>query len=85
MKAIGHYVIIDEIKEAVKKVGGLELTDAHTDDIRYIKAKVISVGTLVKGVEADDVILFDRHQGHGIELNDKFYKVIQEGNIVLVL
>ena len=86
MKAIGHYIVIDEIKESVKKTdGGLLLTDKHTQDIRYVKGKVVSPGTAVKGVDAGDTILFDRVAGHGIEIDGTFHKVITERDIVLVL
>ena len=86
MKAIGHYIIIDELKESIKKTdGGLLLTDAHTQDIRYVKGKVVSPGTAVEGVKAGDEILFDRHAGHGIEIDGNFHKVIVERDIVLVL
>jgi len=47
MKAINHFVIVDKIKEAPKKVGGLELTEKQNKDVRYIKGKVISVGDQV--------------------------------------
>ena len=36
MKAINHYVVIEKIKEAPKKVGGLELTEDQNKDIRYL-------------------------------------------------
>lgn len=86
MKAIGFYIVIKEIKESVKKTdGGLLLTDAHTQDIRYVKGKVVTPGSLVKGVECSDTILYDRFAGHGIEIDGEFYLVIQEKDIVLVL
>ena len=37
MKAINYYIIIDKIKEAPKKVGGLELTEKQDSDVRYLK------------------------------------------------
>ena len=40
MQAINFYVIIDKIKEAPKKVGGLELTEKQDSDVRYLKGKV---------------------------------------------
>ena len=37
MKAINHYLIIDKVKEAPKKVGGLELTEKQNkDEIDYL-------------------------------------------------
>ena len=86
MKAVGYYIVIKEIKESVKKTdGGLLLTDAHTQDIRYVKGEVVSPGSAVKGVDKGNTILYDRHAGHGIEIDGEFYLVIQERDIVLVL
>ena len=84
MKAINYYLIIDKIKEAPKKVGGLELTENQDSDIRYLKATVISAGNLVEGVKDNDVIYYDRHAGHGIQFGDKLYYVIKAGDIVIV-
>ena len=44
MKAVNHYIIIQQIKGEPKKVGGLILTEDIDDDNRYLKAKVISIG-----------------------------------------
>ena len=84
MKAINYYLIIDKIKEAPKKVGGLELTENQDSDIRYLKATVISAGNLVEGVNDNDIIYYDRHAGHGIQFGDKLYYVIKAGDIVIV-
>ena len=84
MQAVNYYVIVEKIKVEQKKVAGLILTEKTDTDNRYIKAKIISVGELVKGLSENDVIYFDRHAGHGITLNDKLYKVIQAGDVVLV-
>jgi co-chaperonin GroES (HSP10) len=83
MKAHNHYVIIDKIKET-KKTSGLILTESHNEDVRYFKGKVISVGNLVEVIKEDDVVYYDRHAGHGIEFNEKFYFVIRASDIVLV-
>lgn len=86
MQAVGKWLIIDEIKEQVKKTsGGLELASNHVDDIRYIKGKVLSPGLDVEGVEQGDTILYDMHAGHGIEIDGEFHKVIQERDIVMIL
>ena len=83
MKAHNHYVIIDRIKET-KKTSGLILTESHNEDVRYFKGKVVSVGNLVEVIKEDDVVYYDRHAGHGIEFNEKFYFVIRASDIVLV-
>ena len=50
MKAVNYYLIIDMIKEEPKKVGGLILTEKTDEDNRYLKAKVVSIGSLVEGI-----------------------------------
>lgn len=84
MKAINYYIIIDKIKEAPKKVGGLELTEKQDSDVRYLKAKVISVGNLVEGIKDGDIVHYDRHAGHGIQFKEKLYYVLKAGDIVIV-
>ena len=84
MKAVNHYIIIDPVKNEPKKVGGLILTDEVNEDNRYKKAKVISVGNLVQGIEQDDIIYYDKHAGHGIQHKDKFYGVIKQQDVVLI-
>ena len=84
MKAINHYVIVDKIKEAPKKVGGLEITEKHNNDIRYIKGTVISIGDKITNLVEGDTIRYDKHAGVGIEWNDKLFYVLTIGDIVLV-
>ena len=84
MQAINYYVVIEKIKEASKKVGGLELTEDQNKDVRYLKGKVISVGDLVAAIKPNDIIHYDKHAGHGIEWKDKLYYVIKLPDIVIV-
>ena len=84
MKAVNHYLIIEQIKEGPKKVGGLILTDEVNEDNRYKKAKVISVGNLVQGIEKDDIIYYDKHAGHGVHYKETLYYVIRNVDVVLI-
>ena len=84
MNAVNHYVVIDKIKETEKKVGGLIITGDNNTEVRYFKGKVVSVGDLVEGIKTRDIVWYDRHAGHGIEYDDKFYFVIKASDIVLV-
>ena len=68
MKAINHYVVIEKIKEAPKKVGGLELTEDQNKDIRYLKGKIISAGPMADMLKKDDIVRYDKHAGHGLSL-----------------
>ena len=84
MKAVNHYIIIEQIKDEPKKVAGLILTENVDDDNRYLKAKVVSIGNLVEGINEKDVVYFDKHAGHGIQHKDKFYHVIKQMDVVLI-
>ena len=84
MKAVNYYIVIQQIKEKEKKVGGFILTDGLDEDNRYLKAKVISVGNLVEGVKNNDIVHYDKHTGHGIQWKDKLYYVIRIEDIVIV-
>ena len=86
MKAIGRNLIIEKIKEGTTKTeGGLLLAENQREDIRYIEAKIISVGADIVGVKENDNIFYDRHAGHKIEIEKKSYHVIKEQDIVVVL
>ena len=84
MKAVNSYIIVEKIKEKPTTVAGLELTEKLNTDNRYLKAKIISVGNLVEGVNIDDIVHYDKHAGHGIQWKDKLYHVIRIQDIVLV-
>ena len=84
MKAVNNYLIIERIKDEPTKVGGLILTEQTDEDNRYLKAKVISIGNIVEGIEEGDVIYYDKHAGHGIQHKDKFYHVIKQMDVVLI-
>lgn len=84
MKAINHFVIVDKIKEAPSKVGGLELTEKQNKDVRYIKGRVISVGDQIDMLQDGDFVRYDRHAGHGIEWKDHLYYVLKISDIVLI-
>ena len=84
MKAVNHYIIIEQIKEGPKKVGGLVLTDEINEDNRYLKGKVISIGNNVERIKENDVIYYDKHAGHRIQHKDKFYGGIKQLDVVLI-
>tara|TARA_Y100001937_G_scaffold104560_1_gene144599 strand:+ start:325 stop:582 length:258 start_codon:yes stop_codon:yes gene_type:complete len=84
MKAVNHYIIIDLIKKQPKKVAGLILTEEVDSDNRYLKAKVVSVGNLVEGINEGDTVYYDKHAGHGIQHKENFYGVIKSSDVVLI-
>jgi co-chaperonin GroES (HSP10) len=84
MKAINYYVVVEQIKEQPKEIAGLIITDNIDADNRYIKAKIITIGNLVEGVQVNDIVHYDKHAGHGINWKEKLYHVIRSADIVLV-
>ena len=84
MRAINHYIIIENIKEGPKKVAGLIMTDETDSDNRYLKAKIISTGNLVEGLKDGDVVYYDKIAGHDIQHEDILYRVIRSGDVVLI-
>jgi len=84
MKAVNHYIIIDLIKKEPKKIAGLILTEEVDSDNRYLKAKVVSVGNLVEGINEGDTVYYYKHAGHGIQHKENFYGVIKSGDVVLI-
>ena len=86
MKAIGKNIIIKKLKEGVTETkGGLLLAESHREDIRYVEATVVSTGSECAGINKDDVIYYDRHAGHKIEIDRETYHVIKNSDVVFVL
>ena len=84
MKAINRYIVVDKIKTESKKVASLIMTDDTDSDNRYLRAKIISTGNLVEGLEDNDIIFYDKHAGHDISWKDSLYRVIRDQDVVLV-
>jgi len=86
MKAIGKYIIIEPIKDKdTKTKGGLLLAEKQREDVRYRKAKIITVGSDVKVLKKGNQIYYDKAAGFNIELDKEQYKVIKEFDVVVVL
>ena len=84
MKSINQYLVVEQVKEGMKEVGGLLLTEELDSDNRYLKAKIISIGNLVEGLKDGEIVYYDKHAGHGISYKDKLYHVIRSMDVVLV-
>jgi len=86
MKALGRNLIIQKIEEGTTETkGGLLLAEAHKEDIRYVKAKIIDVGNELDILKKGNIIFYDRHAGHKIEIENKSYHVIKSHDVVVVL
>lgn len=87
MKAVGNNILVEKIKEGPvsKTTGGLLLTESQRQDVRYKQAKVVNCGDLVSVIKEGDVIFYDKHAGHKIEIEDATYDVIRLQDVVIVL
>tara|TARA_Y100001973_G_C5140960_1_gene302898 strand:+ start:296 stop:556 length:261 start_codon:yes stop_codon:yes gene_type:complete len=86
MKAVGKNIVIKEHKESTTSTeGGLILGEKQREDIRYRKGVIVLPGNEVNTVKPGDDVYFDRHAGFNIEVKDTIYKIIKEGDIVIVL
>ena len=86
MKAIGRNLLIKKTQAGTTTTkGGLMLAENQREDIRYIEAKVLSIGSDVVGVKEGDTIYYDVTQGFKIEINKDTYNVIKLQDVVVVL
>ena len=86
MKAVGKCLVIEKVKEGTTKTkGGLLLAENQREDIRYLQAKVLSIGDEVVGVKEGDMIFYDRHAGHKIEIDKDIYHLIRLSDVVVVI
>ena len=86
MKAIGKYIVIEPLKDKdTKTKGGLLLAESQREDIRYRKAKIITVGSDVKVLKKGNEIYYDKASGFNIEIQKEKYKVIKEFDVVILL
>ena len=86
MKAVGNNIIITPEKVKTDKTkGGLLIIEKDREDIRYRKAKVVSVSDDITTIKKDDTIFYDRHAGHGIEFEKEKFIVIKLQDVVVVL
>lgn len=85
MKAIGKYIVIQEINEKITTESGILLTSQDSNQLRYKKGKVTIPGTDVKTVKKDDIIYYDKRAGHSMNLNSEMVSIITENDVVVVL
>jgi co-chaperonin GroES (HSP10) len=86
MKAIGRNLVIQKTKAGTTTTkGGLMLAENQREDIRYIEAKVLSIGSEVIGIKKNDIIYYDVTQGFKIEIDKIIYHVIKLQDVVVVL
>ena len=87
MKAVNDFIVIKKIKESIRKTkGGIMINDVVSNDNRYLRGSVVSVGNLVEGINVGNVIHFDRHNGekNNIEYKGERFNIVRMRDVVLV-
>jgi co-chaperonin GroES (HSP10) len=85
MKVLNKFLIVERILDKNENKSGLIMTMEDKRELRYNKAIVVSVGSLVSGISEANEIYFDKAAGHDVLIDDKRLTVIQEKDVVCVL
>tara|TARA_Y100000114_G_scaffold143463_1_gene151033 strand:+ start:2572 stop:2829 length:258 start_codon:yes stop_codon:yes gene_type:complete len=85
MKALGSFVLLEEVKEEIKNDMGLVVTASSEQKIRYKLAKVITIGEDVNGIIAGDSVYYDTAAGSDIRVDGKRLVVVHDRGVVIVL
>ena len=85
MKVLNKFLIVERIADKTENKSGLIMTMEDKRELRYNKAIVVSVGSLVSGITDTDEIYFDKASGHDVLIDEKRLTVIQEKDVVCVL
>lgn len=85
MKVLNKFIVIERVLDKNENKSGLIMTMEDKRELRYNKAIVVSVGSLVSGISEANEIYFDKAAGHDVLIDDKRLTVIQEKDVVCVL
>ena len=85
MKVLNKFLIVERIADKSENKSGLIMTMEDKRELRYNKAVVVSVGSMVSGITDTDEIYFDKAAGHDVLIDEKRLTVIQEKDVVCVL
>ena len=85
MKVLNKFLIVERIADKTENKSGLIMTMEDKRELRYNKAVVVSVGSMVSGITDTDEIYFDKAAGHDVLIDEKRLTVIQEKDVVCVL
>ncbi len=84
MKVLSKYLLVKRVSEQKQTRTGLLLTGADSNDMRYHKAVVHSVGDNITGINTSDTILYDKVQSHEVIIDNERMTIIQERDVVCV-
>ena len=84
MKAINNYVVIEKIKQSEKKIAGLIVTQSTDTEAAISRGRIISRPDEFGKLEEGSVIRYLTGAGWDISHEEKVYRVIRVGDIVII-
>lgn len=84
MRAIGQWVIVEEVKEEVRQDGFL-LTDQDVKDLQYHRGRIMSSGEEVEGVKEGDEVYFQKAGSFAMIINGKRYSFFKKHNLIVII
>lgn len=83
--ALGYHIILKRTEPKTKVNSyGLELTEDHKQEIRYIQGEIVSAGPLATGLKPGDKVLYDKHAGSNLESEEEVLKCVTVKDIVII-
>ncbi len=83
IRPLGKRVLLRTIKMDQITTGGIHLPDVAED--KPVKGEVLSVGTEDTSIKVGETVMFGKHAGQNIELEEEKYLMINEGDVMAVL
>jgi co-chaperonin GroES (HSP10) len=84
LQAVNDFIIVEDNLEKEKTEGGLLLSDRATKDMRYKRARVVTVGNKVLVVKEEDKVYYDSAGSFTIMVMGRALTVIRENAVILV-
>lgn len=73
-------VFIRPLKET-KQTGGLDLISKYDEQDRYSKGEVVFSDSKLP-IECCDILMYDKNNGHGFQINGELLTVLHISNII---
>lgn len=85
MKARQGFLIIEPIKEEVKTSSGFIHSGNDANNMKASKAKVISFGDKVEGINEGDIVLYAKGRSFPIVIDGETRTMITDNDLLVVL
>jgi|TARA_R110002012_G_scaffold90794_1_gene221721 co-chaperonin GroES (HSP10) len=85
VKAIGNYIVVKpEVEQTITTKSGLMVSAQDKSQIRYARGGVVSIGEMIDTIKVQDIVWYDKHNGHPARINGEAYIVVSLSGVVVV-